>query len=285
MGNRQHVEERMTKAATDLRVGEVRWAKSNDPTPGDLLAGDVRNYALFLDCDGTLLDIAPTPNEVVVPGKLVETLVRIYKGLGGALAILTGRQLAEIDTLMKPAMFVGSGVHGGELRTTTGGAIARVATSLPAPLVEEVIRRAQKLPGIIAEPKGPGLAVHYRLAPHLKDALEAELRGLLSQYPEGLVLCHGRKLFEIIPAGHSKGTALETLLGLPEFAGRSPIMIGDDMGDIPAFAAARRHGGVGLRVAGEQFGEDVELESPQRVFAWLTQFADLLEKAPRPRSS
>jgi trehalose 6-phosphate phosphatase len=245
----------------------------------------VHNYALFLDCDGTLLDIAPTPNEVVVPAKLVETLVRIYKGLGGALAILTGRQLAEIDTLMKPAMFVGSGVHGGELRTTTGGAIARVATSLPASLVEEVIRRAQKLPGIIAEPKGPGLAVHYRLAPHLKDALEAELRGLLTQYPEGLVLCHGRKLFEIIPAGHSKGTALETILALPEFAGRSPIMIGDDMGDIPAFAAARRHGGVGLRVAGEQFGQDVEMESPQRVFAWLTRFAELVEKAPRPRSS
>ena len=104
MGDRQHVEDRMAKTAmdTDMGRGEALWLKSDDPTPGDLLAGDVRCYALFLDCDGTLLDIAPTPNEVVVPANLVETLSRIYKGLGGALAILTGRQLAEIDTLMKP---------------------------------------------------------------------------------------------------------------------------------------------------------------------------------------
>jgi trehalose 6-phosphate phosphatase len=276
----------MEETATGMGTGNVHRVKNDDPTPGDLLAGDVHNYALFLDCDGTLLDIAPTPSEVVVPAKLVETLVRIYKGLGGALAILTGRQLAEIDTLLKPAMFVGSGVHGGELRTTNGGAIARVATSLPTSLVEEILRRVQKLPGIIAEPKGPGLAVHYRLAPHLKDPLEAELRGLLLQYQDGLVLCHGRKLFEIIPAGHSKGTALETILALPDFAGRRPIMIGDDMGDIPAFAAARRHGGYGMRVAGEQFGtDDVELDSPRRVLTWLTRFADQLEQTPRARSS
>ncbi len=179
---------------------------------------------------------------------------------------------------MKPAMFVGAGVHGGELRTVNGGGIVRVASSLPTTLVEEIVRRVQKLPGIIAEPKGPGLAVHYRLAPHLQDSLEADLRRLLAQYPDGLVLSHGRKLFEIIPAGHSKGTALETILALPEFAGRRPIMIGDDMGDIPAFYAARRHGGFGLRVAGEQFGtDDVELESPQRVLAWLTYLADRLE--------
>jgi trehalose 6-phosphate phosphatase len=248
-------------------------------SPDELLAGDVGRYALFLDCDGTLLDIAPTPNEVRVPDGLVELLVGLSKRLGGALAVLTGRRLAEIDLLLTPARLIGAGVHGAEIRTVAGGPITRVASALPKALVEEVVRRCQALPGIIAEPKGPGLAVHYRLAPFLKDALEAELRGLLTQYADGLVLCPGRKLFEIIPAGHSKGTALETFCALPEFVGRRPIMIGDDMGDIPAFAAAHRLGGAGLRVAGEHFGDqNVELRNPRRVIAWLTGLAARIDE-------
>jgi trehalose 6-phosphate phosphatase len=248
-------------------------------SPEELLAGDVGRYALFLDCDGTLLDIAPTPNEVRVPDGLVELIVGLSKRLGGALAVLTGRRLAEIDLLLTPARLIGAGVHGAEIRTVAGGPITRVASALPKALVEEVVRRCQALPGIIAEPKGPGLAVHYRLAPFLKDALEAELRGLLTQYADGLVLCPGRKLFEIIPAGHSKGTALETFCALPEFVGRRPIMIGDDMGDIPAFAAAHRLGGAGLRVAGEHFGDqNVELRNPRRVIAWLTGLAARIDE-------
>jgi trehalose 6-phosphate phosphatase len=264
-----------TEAGTSLH--DSAWTDGIQPSPSELVAGDAKNYALFLDCDGTLLDIAATPDQVRVPPGLLELLERVSKGLSGALAILTGRQLAEIDVLLRPAEFLGAGVHGAELRTVNGGAIARVASALPNSLVQEVVRRTRQLPGIITEPKGPGLAVHYRLAPHLKDALEAELRTLLIQYADGLVLCPGRKLFEIIPAGHSKGTALETFSGLPDFAGRRPIMIGDDMGDIPAFAAARRLGGAGLRVAGEHFGDkDVELQNPARVIMWLSKLAERL---------
>jgi len=252
----------------------------HDALPARLLsAADVHEYALYLDCDGTLLDIAPTPNEVRVPPGLVPLLERISTGLNGALAIVTGRQLAEIDSLLAPARFVGAGVHGGELRNVAGGTIARVARALPASLLDTVMHRMQKLPGIIAEPKGPGLAVHYRQAQHLKDALEAELRAVLSQYGDELVLSHGRKLFEIIPAGHSKGTALETIAELPMFTGRRPIMIGDDIGDLPAFAAAHRLGGTGMRVAGEQFGRvDVDFLGPAAVFAWLQEFAARLER-------
>lgn len=266
------------KSEAGASLADSSWSDPHPPSPESVLAGNVRSIALFLDCDGTLLDIAPTPGEVRVPPGLVELLARISTSLDGALAILTGRQLAEIDTLLQPVQFVGSGVHGAELRAARGGNIDSVASALPNSLVEEVIRRAQKLPGIIVEPKGPSIAIHYRLAPHLKDALEASLRSLLTQYPDGLVLCPGRKLFEIIPAGHSKGTALETILALPEFAGRTPIMIGDDMGDIPALAAARRLGGAGLRVAGEQFGnDDVELKGPAEVVAWLQVLAARLE--------
>lgn len=243
-----------------------------------VLAANPSRFALFLDVDGTLLDIAATPTEVVVPRELAPLLARIGKGLDGAVAILTGRQLAEIDALLAPLEFIGGGVHGAELRTAAAGPIVRVAMSLPGSLVDQVLEIANDMPGTIAEPKGPGLALHYRQAPELKPMLEARLRLLLSRYADELVLCPGRKLFEIVPAGHSKGTALETLSKLATFAGRLPVMIGDDVGDVPALAAAERLGGFGLRVAGEQFAaSSADLHGPSSVLGWLHGLADRLE--------
>lgn len=243
----------------------------------DILSEHPSKCALFLDVDGTLLDIAPTPGEVVVPPDLPELLVRLSKGLDGALAILTGRQLSEIDELLAPAMLVGAGVHGAELRTTPGGPITRVATALPETLVEQ-LGALGRLPGIIAEPKGPGFAIHYRQTPDLKPVVEAEIRALIERYPEDLVLCPGRKLFEVIPQGHSKGSALETLAALPAFADRMPIMLGDDVGDVPALAAAQKLGGVGLKVAGGHFGRtNIDLHGPQEVTAWLRTLLERLE--------
>ena len=252
----------------------IEWRSS----ASDVLADAQSRWALFLDVDGTLLDIALAPDLVVVPAGLTELLVRISRGLGGAMAVLTGRQLSEIDALLPPARFVGGGVHGSELRTTPAGAIARVANALPPSLLRAVDQLALDLPGIIAEPKGPGLAVHYRLAPDLQDIVEARLRVVLDDYAESLVLCPGRKLFEIIPAGHSKGTALETLAAMPAFAGRRPLMIGDDVGDEPALRAAERLGGMGLRVSGEHFGSTkCDFHGPKSVIEWLGSFADRIE--------
>jgi trehalose 6-phosphate phosphatase len=272
------------KSEAGASLADSSWTDPPPPSPEQVLAGDINRIALFLDCDGTLVDIAPTPGEVRAPPGLAELLARLSQSLGGAIAVITGRKLAEIDTILHPVEFLGAGVHGAELRTARGGNINRVASALPNTLVEELLRRAQALPGILVEPKGPVIAIHYRQAPHLRDALEASLRSVLTAYPEGLVLNQGRKLFEIIPAGHSKGTALETLLALPEFAGRVPIMIGDDMGDVPAFAAARRLGGAGMRVAGEQFGEEnVEFSGPRHVFAWLEVLASRLDAGPQDK--
>jgi trehalose 6-phosphate phosphatase len=249
------------------------------PSPAqDSSALEASAWALFLDVDGTLLNIALTPDQVAVPPGLVELLVHVSKVLGGAMAILTGRQLAEIDELLAPAQFIGAGVHGAELRTAPAGAITRVANVLPPSLIRDVMVLAQAMPGIIVEPKGPGLAVHYRLAPSLKPVVERDLRVLLEGYGDSLVLCPGRKLFEIVPAGHSKGTALKTIAALPAFAGRRPLMIGDDIGDEPALIAAERLGGAGLRVAGEHFGQSgCDLKGPEDVVDWLRRLADQFE--------
>ena len=243
-----------------------------------VLTKSPKRRALFLDVDGTLLDIAPTPDQVVVPPGLVGLLERVREGLDGALAILTGRQLEEIDALLAPAKFIGAGVHGAEIRTTPGGPIARATNALPDELAQELLALAERLPGIIAEPKGPGFAVHYRQAPEKKDAVESEIRRLLARFADDeLVLCPGRKLFEVIPAGLSKGSALETLAAMAPFAGRAPVMIGDDVGDAPALQAAEQLGGTGLRVSGGFFGDAADLAGPAGVIEWLEQLAKKLQ--------
>src|SRR5262245_30583133 len=153
----------MSSAGVSTLHESTRHIEPRLPPSMEALARDAGNSALFLDCDGTLLDIALSPGAVTVPPGLVELLVRVSKRLDGALAILSGRRLAEIDHLLAPAKLMGAGVHGGELRTTLGGPITQVATSLPNSLVERVAEVSQLMPGIISEPKGPGLAVHYRL--------------------------------------------------------------------------------------------------------------------------
>lgn len=247
-----------------------------------ILADGSTPIALFLDVDGTLLEIAPTPTGVAVPDGLTDLLAHIANGLDGALAILTGRQLTEIDALLTPLKLVGAGVHGAELRTQPGGPINSTAAVIPQQLIDEVVKAARMRPGVLVEPKGPGLAIHYRNAPDLKPVLAAELADCLNRHRDGngndLVLCEGRKLFEIVPNGLSKGTALTTIAELPQFRGRMPIMIGDDVGDEPAIAAAERLGGTGLKVLGEHFRDRAfDLDGPKSVLAWLQRLDEQLQ--------
>jgi len=253
-------------------------AKGHGARASDILADTSTKYALFLDVDGTLLDIAATPDSVVVPEGLAKLLGRLSEGLGGALAVITGRRLQDIDALLAPEKLVGAGVHGAEMRTMPGGEITRVAKPIPETLVAELTDMAQGWPGVLVEFKGPGLAIHYRQAPALEAKIEAALTSRLEPHANELVILRGKKLFEIVPAGYSKGNVLTTLANLPSFRDRVPIMIGDDVGDEPAFAAAEQMGGYALKVAGEHFGHaGVDLEGPAGVLAWLKGFAKRLD--------
>lgn len=239
-----------------------------------------RACALFLDVDGTLLDLAATPKSVRVPDKLIPILQRLTLAFDGGLAIITGRLISEIDLLLAPLRLAASGVHGAELRTAPDREIERVTAVLPPDVVQSMRKLALQIPGVIAEPKGAGIAIHYRLAPHAEADILAALEASLDKHAGAFELLPGKRLFEVIPSGLSKGTALASLSKLPAFRGRTPVMIGDDVGDEAAFAAAEGLHGFALRVAGEQYDEDIaDFAGPSSVVNWLDQLARRLAPA------
>lgn len=202
--------------------------------------------ALFLDFDGTLVEIAPQPGAVVVPSGLVPTLTALQQYLGGAVAVVSGRPISQIDSFLAPLHLPVAGVHGAERRTAAGG-VDRIAGH-PLQLVEQA---AQALvaahPGLLLEHKQSSLALHYRQHPEL----EAECLDAMQQAVEnspGLTLLRGKMVAEAKPGGASKGGAIEAFLREPPFAGRTPVFVGDDITDEVGFAAVQRLGGLGVKV-------------------------------------
>jgi trehalose 6-phosphate phosphatase len=226
--------------------------------------------ALYLDIDGTLLDMALTPSTVHVPPDLADMLARTTERLSGALAIVTGRPIAEADQLLKPLKFAAAGVHGAEMRTTATGEIASLTPAFNPALLNDLRTIAEAMPGIVTENKGAGIAMHYRLVPDLREPLLATVEALLPKYPGQFAICGGRKVIEILPVGFSKGVALHKLAGLSQFKNRIPVMIGDDIADMEAFRAAESLGGVGLKVAGENFTKaEASFGGAPDVRSWL----------------
>jgi trehalose 6-phosphate phosphatase len=253
-------------------------------TPGaaslERVLANSAEWALFIDIDGTLLDMAPAPDAVVVPPGLVQKLSRLTRAFGGAVALITGRRVSDADRFFAPLRLVTSGVHGTEARTEPGGDIAMLAATVPDGLLQAVRDIARLSPGILIEEKGAGVAVHYRHAPQMRAAIELELGRIAGRW-ENFALRSGRRVLDLIPKTHSKGTGLSTLMRLPSFGGRRPIMIGDDLGDEPAMREAKRLGGVGLRVAGEHFSRDrADFDCPASVRCWLALLASTAGARP-----
>jgi len=220
------------------------------------------NTALLLDLDGTLLDFAPAPDLVIVPPALPDDLRLLRDALGGALAIISGRPVAQVDGLLPGVATAVAGEHGAALRPLPGAALERA--DLPqAP--DEWRARAAELaasrPGAMLERKARGFVLHYRNAPHAGAALEAGLRALLEQDAR-FELMPAAMAWEIRPRGVDKGVALRQMMARPPFAGRLPLFIGDDVTDEDAIRAAQTMGGEGLLVA-DAFG------GPPDVRAWL----------------
>jgi len=207
-----------------------------------------RDNALFLDFDGTLVEIAQSPDQVKLDGQLPELLSALARLLGGAVAVVSGRELEDLARLLHPFDGPLAGLHGLERRGANG------MVTRPAPVPG--LARARALladfvagrPGVLLEDKGAALALHFRGAPDMADACRAAMRQAASLAGPELALIEGKMAVELRPRDADKGKAIAGFLAEPPFRGRQPVFVGDDRTDEDGFAAVNRLGGCSICV-------------------------------------
>jgi trehalose 6-phosphate phosphatase len=227
--------------------------------------------ALFLDFDGTLADLAPQPEAVQVVAELVPVLRQLAAQLSGALAIVSGRKLADLDGFLAPLLLPAAAEHGAQRRPPQGELIR-----LASPDLQEAARLATALAarhaGLRVEIKTATVALHYRQAPELQ-ALALQVMLEAAHSTPGVELLRGKSVFEIKPAGISKGTAIEAFMAQAPFAGRLPLFAGDDTTDEAGFSAVQHLGGEGIKVGKGATLAHYRCQAPAALRQWLQQAA------------
>jgi trehalose 6-phosphate phosphatase len=236
---------------------------------------DLHRFAVLLDVDGTILDIAPTPQEVHVPDSLCETLLRIGKRLDGALALVSGRPLADLDQLFAPLRLPAIGGHGAEMRLASNGeAVASRAAPLNPQFRALLKIIAARHSGIIIEDKGYSVALHYRLSPKEGLALVHDVRRACQDFSDSSIqILSGKAVVEVKGRGFNKGTAVRELMAHSPFSGRTPIFIGDDITDEDAFRVVPEFEGVAMSVGRKFPGVNGIFQSAAEVRQWLARLS------------
>jgi trehalose 6-phosphate phosphatase len=243
--------------------------------PPERLALDPR-ATLLLDVDGTLLDMAPAPELVVVPAGLTNTLGQLCDRLGGALALVSGRPIADLDLLFSPLVLPAAGEHGAEVRHDADQPIVPLSAR-PEALASVHARltiAVADVPGVHIERKRTGFAIHYRQAPHLAAELRRLVDDSVAEFASEIHVQPGKMVLEIKGRGCSKARGVAALMEESPFAGRRPLFIGDDATDRDAFAATRQFGGQCVSVGSDNADiADWVFASPTAVRAWLSRVA------------
>jgi trehalose 6-phosphate phosphatase len=226
--------------------------------------------ALFLDIDGTLLELAATPDHVRPDADLVSLLRALSVRLGGAVALSTGRAIADADRLFPGLALPIAGQHGNERRTVDGSMRRhRPPASGVDRMRHEIAQFAARHPGLLLEDKGFTLALHYRLAPRLAPQVHQALRAQVATIGGAWTLQQGNKLLEIRPAARDKGTAIVDFMGESPFRGRAPAFIGDDLTDEFGFTAVNKLGGWSIKVGPGHTAAHYRLHDVAAVRRWL----------------
>ena len=225
-------------------------------------------FSLFLDFDGTLVDLAESPGAIAVPRGLPPLLDRLSERLGGRVAVISGRSLDDLRTHLGGSAILLSGSHGAELHYADGRLVPVAAPPGLAAAREEARSFAAGDVRLLVEDKPAGIALHYRLAPD--RAVEAEAFAAALARRTGLVLQRGNMVAELRPSGLDKGTAVRRLMAEPPFAGARPVFVGDDLTDEDAFAAAVALGGEGVLVGpARATAARWRLSGVDKVIEWL----------------
>jgi trehalose 6-phosphate phosphatase len=263
---------RMRSKEKSLREGEAPEAV---PVP-HLLVPHLSETAILLDIDGTLLELMPTPREVWVPEGLSSTLNGLLGRTSGAMALVSGRSLNDIDLIFAPDQFPAVGGHGAEMRIT--GDAEAVATHAP-PLDKELKRRlatiAKLSPGILLEDKGYSLALHYRLAPHAEKAIYEAVSLIRADLPNAPIeVLPGKCVCEIKHSGFTKASGVRELMLHEPFKGRRPLFIGDDVTDETVFAIMPDFNGLAFSVGRRAQGVAGHFDAPSDVREFLARLLD-----------
>ncbi len=259
-----------SSGTTSKRNMHSNSARSLQPSP---------DWALFLDVDGTILHLRDTPDSVSASETLLELLEAISSRLDGAVALVSGRRIDNLDELFSPHRLPTAGLHGLE-RRDANGSVHRI----PAPEALEALRPPLlKLAGsstkIILEDKGHALAVHYRLAPEMAGEIKGRIEELAGPYSADLHVMHGKMVCEIKPWQADKGSAIRDFMTEAPFKGRLPVFVGDDTTDEDGFAYVNELGGHSVRVGvSESTAAHYSLAGVDEVISWLAGWPALLDK-------
>ena len=229
-------------------------------------------WAYFLDVDGTLIEFADTPDAVTVDGALLELIAGLHRASGGALALVSGRALADLQQYLGGLRLPLAGQHGLERRDARG----RLHTHKAPPGTKAAVKRAlapvlARHPGLLLEEKGLTLALHYRLAPQLASYVQRLMARLAAEAGDALEVQRGKRVAELKPAGADKGTAVAQFLAEAPFRGRRPVFIGDDLNDEHGFARVNRLGGISIKVGRGASCARFRLRDVAAVRHWLAQ--------------
>jgi trehalose 6-phosphate phosphatase len=240
------------------------------------LIPNLQECAILLDVDGTILDLASTPREVRVPPSLRHDMTRLSERTGGALALVSGRSLSDLDLLFSPLRLPAIGGHGAEFRPHVGGELdLRRTVPLDAALKRAFAKVAEIGPGILIEDKGYSIGLHYRLAPNLGDAVTAAVDRICAEHRAASIeILRGKFVVEIKQNGFNKGTGVRELMRYPPFVDRHPIFIGDDVTDESVFEIIAEFDGLAFSVGRMVDGVDGHFDKPEAVRGWLTRIAD-----------
>ncbi len=235
---------------------------------------EAERVCLLLDVDGTLLEIAERPEVVIVPDGLVAILEAVRRRVAGALALVSGRPIAELDRLLAPLRAAAAGVHGAEFRLRPDWPIERRLAAPVLAAARALLAAATLLAGVPVEDKGAALALHWRAAVVPPIVLIERLLAVVEESRGAIEAVAGKAVLELRGAGVDKGRAVTALLAVPPILGRWPLVVGDDRTDLETFRAAEEAGGIALAVRHvPPKGRPSAFAGPAAVRAWLAEVA------------